>query len=325
MNEIKNKKGDTVKVVLIIVLLILLIASMSFTVYDKFIKKENSNPTVTDKDKNNETQDKNQNEVSNLVKDDQIYMTNNSTTYTASMYNFVISKEEKELLKELVFPISYVNGKSNTADDFILKNFNVSQMSRSKKMDLIASNNNFYEPVKFSTDSGEKGYKEYDGYITEENFLRAYKNLYGVDVEYTSGNFLDDSKIGGCYPSDYDKSGKKYWYYLYSCGGDSDLYYYSLVTKVEKDNDLINVYLTTALINDDMNSNKIEVYKYLNYKDYNTMQNSLTAKNRLSTCDDNKCEKELDQLVKEDKLSVYRFTFKKQSDGRYYLYSGEWQ
>ena len=38
MNEIKNKKGDTVKVVLIIVLLILLIASMSFTVYDKFIK-----------------------------------------------------------------------------------------------------------------------------------------------------------------------------------------------------------------------------------------------------------------------------------------------
>lgn len=324
MNEIKNKKGDTVKVVLIIVLLVLLIASMSFTVYDKFIKKENSNPTVTDKDKSNETQDKNQDEVSNLVKDDQIYMTNNSTTYTASMYNFVISKEEKELLKELVFPISYVNGKSNTASDFILKNFNVSQMSRKEKMNLIASNNNFYEPVKFSTDSGEKGYKEYDGYITEENFLKAYKNLYGVDVEYTSGNFLDDSEMG-CYPSDYDKSGKKYWYNLYSCGGDSDLYYYSLVTKVEKNNDLINVYLTTALINDDMNSNKIEVYKYLNYKDYNTMQNSLTAKNRLSTCDDNRCEKELNQLVKEEKLSVYKFTFKKQSDGRYYLYSGEWQ
>ena len=37
MNEIKNKKGDTVKVVLIIVLLVILIASMSFTVYDKFI------------------------------------------------------------------------------------------------------------------------------------------------------------------------------------------------------------------------------------------------------------------------------------------------
>ena len=102
MNEIKNKKGDTVKVVLIIVLLILLIASMSFTIYDKFIKKENSNPAVTDKDKNNETQDKNQNEVSNLVKDDQIYMTNNSTTYTASMYNFVISKEEKELYEKWI-------------------------------------------------------------------------------------------------------------------------------------------------------------------------------------------------------------------------------
>ena len=55
------------------------------------------------------------------------------------------------------------------------------------------------------------------------------------------------------------------------------------------------------------------------------MQNSLTAKNRLSTCDDNRCEKELNQLVKEEKLSVYKFTFKKQSDGRYYLYSGEWQ
>ena len=41
-NGVKNKKGDTVKVVLIIVLLILLIASMSFTVYDKFIKKDNT-------------------------------------------------------------------------------------------------------------------------------------------------------------------------------------------------------------------------------------------------------------------------------------------
>ena len=64
MNEVKNKKGDTVKVVLIIVLLILLIASMSFTVYDKFIKKDNKvnnqqteekdnakNDTVTDENK----------------------------------------------------------------------------------------------------------------------------------------------------------------------------------------------------------------------------------------------------------------------------------
>ena len=63
-NGVKNKKGDTVKVVLIIVLLILLIASMSFTVYDKFIKKDNTvnnqqteekdntkNDTVTDKNK----------------------------------------------------------------------------------------------------------------------------------------------------------------------------------------------------------------------------------------------------------------------------------
>ena len=41
-NGVKNKKGNTVKVVLIIVLLILLIASMSFTVYDKFIKKDNT-------------------------------------------------------------------------------------------------------------------------------------------------------------------------------------------------------------------------------------------------------------------------------------------
>ena len=80
MNEIKNKKGDTVKVVLIIVLLILLIASMSFTIYDKFIKKANSNPEVTDKDKNNETQDKNQNEVNDLVKDDHIKETNYART-----------------------------------------------------------------------------------------------------------------------------------------------------------------------------------------------------------------------------------------------------
>ena len=40
--------------VLITLLVVLLVGCISFIVYDKFIKKENSNPTITDKDKNNE-------------------------------------------------------------------------------------------------------------------------------------------------------------------------------------------------------------------------------------------------------------------------------
>lgn len=58
MNEVQNKKTYTLKVVLItllvVLLVVLLVGCISFIVYDKFIKKENSNPTITDKDKNNE-------------------------------------------------------------------------------------------------------------------------------------------------------------------------------------------------------------------------------------------------------------------------------
>ena len=55
MNEVQNeKKVSTGMVVLITLLVVLLVGCISFIVYDKFIKKENSNPTITDKDKNNE-------------------------------------------------------------------------------------------------------------------------------------------------------------------------------------------------------------------------------------------------------------------------------
>ena len=66
-NGVKNKKGDTVKVVLIIVLLILLIASMSFTVYDKFIKKDN---TVNNQQTEEKDNTKNDSQIEN--KDDLI-------------------------------------------------------------------------------------------------------------------------------------------------------------------------------------------------------------------------------------------------------------
>ena len=55
MNEVQNeKKVSTGMAVLITLLVVLLVGCISFIVYDKFIKKENSNPTITDKDKNNE-------------------------------------------------------------------------------------------------------------------------------------------------------------------------------------------------------------------------------------------------------------------------------
>ena len=54
MNEVQNKKKvSTGVVVLITLLVVLLVGCISFIVYDKFIKKENSNPTVTGENKNN--------------------------------------------------------------------------------------------------------------------------------------------------------------------------------------------------------------------------------------------------------------------------------
>ena len=52
MNEVQNKKIYTLKVVLITLLVVLLVGCISFIVYDKFIKKDNTenNPQTEEKD-----------------------------------------------------------------------------------------------------------------------------------------------------------------------------------------------------------------------------------------------------------------------------------
>ena len=77
---------------------------MSFTVYDKFIKKENSNPMVTDKDKNNEAKQ-----------------------------NIEISLSDP-IITSLVYPTDASVRSAGIKSTWSYKNINVSQISRADMM-----------------------------------------------------------------------------------------------------------------------------------------------------------------------------------------------
>ena len=85
MNEVQNeKKVSTGVVVLITLLLVLLVGCISFIVYDKFVKKENSNPMVTDKDKNNEAKQNIEISLSDPIITSLVYPTDRSAEFIST-------------------------------------------------------------------------------------------------------------------------------------------------------------------------------------------------------------------------------------------------
>ncbi len=325
-NNISNQKNNknTLKVILIVILTILLIAALSFIVYDKFINKdevnsntnteENSNQgnnTQANDDKQNNNQENNNQQ--NIEENDNA---NNSSIVVDGNLQYMISDKEKDLIKNLTFPFSYVNWIGSSYGIVSPTNFNVSNMTKNDKMWFTLSLTDKYN------ESGESnpdckdctltiGDEYYNTSINEEEVKKTYEKIFGYETPFEN---MDIDTKGGipCYtPYKYDANTKRYWGNS-SCGGDTCSMSFNIITKVEEGNDEIIVYFQSGIFNPCEEPAKIEMINY--DKVLWTGTNNIDIVNSA-----------IINLAKQNKLDTYKITFKKQSDGKYYVYSGEWQ
>lgn len=284
MNEVQNeKKVSTGVVVLITLLVVLLVGCISFIVYDKFIKKDNSNPTVTDKDKNNEAKQ-----------------------------NIEISLSDP-IITSLVYPTDASVRSAAIKSTWSYKNINVSQISRADMMFDAATY------VKYtSTEKNNEYFNVYSASEIEKNF----KKIYGPDTAYSNANIVSDES---CVITDYNEKDNTYTSSS-GCGGDSCDFkdVVSKIYKAEKDpnEEYIYVYSYTQKVEGKCDSNFETIETYLVDKN-DTKTKTLYTEDAGQYSE--KYKSTINEMIDNKEVETYKWTFKKQSDGKYYFYSGEWQ
>ncbi len=329
LNNGTSKSGYTVKVVLITLLVVLLIGLIGFIVYDKVIKKDDVNNQPNTSENNNQSENNNENKESNSVPsltltDKEIYNVNNSISSDDKgtvMLPYIISDSEKALLQDLTFSSNNINNKIGWWNIISnkLENFNIEKMNRNDKMAIVAYLSNY-------------SFNDSDNttFISEDSMKKLYEKVFGTQDSYQNVNSIKfkDSPCG--IPSDYSSKDKGY-YGTTGCGGEvaGDTNFYTVISKVEKTNDEINVYLQAAHSFQYMDEGNVALFPY-NYEgdEINFDENgdgTLDTTNAIWSGSKNKVDSTVVDLAKQNKLQTYKFTFKKQSDGKYYVYSGEWQ
>ena len=281
MNEVQNeKKVSTGVVVLITLLLVLLVGCISFIVYDKFIKKENSNPTVTDKDKN-----------------------------TEAKQNIEISLSDP-IITSLVYP---TDRSAEFISTWSYKNINVSQISRDDMMFDAATY------VKYtSTEKNNEDFNVYSASEIEKNF----KKIYGPDTAYSNANIVS---YVGCISANYNEKDNTY-IASSRCGTESCGFkdVVSKIYKAEKDpnEEYIYVYSYAQKVEGKCDSNFETIETYLVDKN-DTKTKTLYTEDAGQYSE--KYKSTINEMIDNKEVETYKWTFKKQSDGKYYFYSGEWQ
>lgn len=284
MNEVQNeKKVSTGVVVLITLLVVLLVGCISFIVYDKFIKKDNSNPTVTDKDKNNEAKQ-----------------------------NIEISLSDP-IITSLVYPTDASVRSAGIISTWSYKNIKVSQISRDDMMFDAAT----YVKYK-STEKNNEYFNVYSASEIEKNF----KKIYGPDTAYSNANIVSHES---CIIANYNEKDNTY-IASSGCGNESCGFkdVVSKIYKAEKDpnEEYIYVYSYAQKVEGKCDSNFETIETYLVDKN-DTKTKTLYTEDAGQYSE--KYKSTINEMIDNKEVETYKWTFKKQSDGKYYFYSGEWQ
>ncbi|MCM1444758.1 MAG: hypothetical protein NC096_05630 [Candidatus Amulumruptor caecigallinarius] len=146
-------------------------------------------------------------------------------------------------------------------------------------------------------------------YVSADEMKNKFKEFFGPDVKYVDGQgelTYSRGKVDKFYYSEKDS---RYYYEACAFGGGEG-FYGSKVYKAQQKGDEIYVYIIAYTGNYIENEiYDISTDNYLGiYKDIDKELDNAT----------------IEKLINENKLNTYKFTFKKQSDGKYYVYSGEW-
>ncbi len=166
----------------------------------------------------------------------------------------------------------------------------------------------------------------YSAIQIKNNFIK----IFGPDVNYSDG----DLSGGKCNITKYDS--EKNVYIAYSgCGGAMDGSFIDSVSKqykAEQDGDYIYVYeyvQSVFITRKDKNDFGSQMVVYLLGKGATISEvlnsNYESKYEILGNADEANYESIIEQMMNKGEVDTYKWTFKKQSDGKYYFYSGAWE
>lgn len=299
----KNNKGNIFVGVVIGVLLIISIVSVSYIVYDKFIKED-------------EVIDNNNNNSNNNINNEN----NNNINVEKDITNDVIAKE---LYNELNAKVSSIKGrdismhyKSASIGDVTSDNYMVTKAV----MAIIDKNN-----VNIGDYSVCNGIGKY--YKIEENLVINYiKEHFNTTVNYkkslASGSYGANRLLGS-----YDESNKQFLVGVFGCGASgSETYGHSYMTKAVEKNNIITIYDSFIEINAQPGVTYIS-----SYSDDSSANHDHACYWDDKNCDDllnmpNPDNNEMFNYLKSNMANYFgefKHTFKKASNGNYYWVSTE--
>lgn len=196
---------------------------------------------------------------------------------------------------------------------FVYKTMTLDSLERDYKM-LSASKN--IEGI----DDGHESYT-LDGNEIKSN----YKAIFGPDTAYQDGVL---EKSGCCSIISYDLSTNQY---VRSCacgGGGPEFKNQIRLHKAELQGEDIYTYFYVQPFVDESDEEakgtylyKREITNFINYESEATFFEYVEYSKKIAL--DNR-ENEINSMMDKGEVDTYKFTFKKQSDGNYYFFSGDW-
>ncbi|NLA32927.1 MAG: hypothetical protein GX864_03180 [Mollicutes bacterium] len=222
---------------------------------------------------------------------------------------------DSQVVKNLIYPIALeVSLFQNNHWDY--RNFKLSDFNRNYKMQNV-----FFTLGQENKDNENYVYTHSSGSVQNK-----YRQIFGPDAEYNDAD-VDDYTCGTW---EYD-SKKQEYSFTGGCGIEGWIPTHDSVYKVYKvdsSSDYLYVYHDYLFTLKDFEDiyyffNKYPEeennYEYSGHED----DEDLDFKTHFEISKSKNLRSEFDKLIQENKTNKYKFTFKKQSDGKYYFESGE--
>lgn len=285
-NYYTNKeKNNTPLIVILIIMAILLLGLGGYIIYDKILNKPEI-PPIGETETNNDLDDDNQ----KIEKVKEISV-------------------NSDIVTQLVYPQNDTGlGKiyNSGAQYWDYKDITIDTLGRTVMMQNAARVINPDKSIPQDAD-----------YYSASKIKASFQKIYGPDANYADGKL--DSNSTCSFISDYDSSTKMYIAYA-GCGADTIGYTVqnAKIYKAEQDEEYLYVYeyvQSYLVIPEDLDDYDSAEKAYLLNKNGEKAK-EINYVNR---------EKIVNEMIADGEASTYKWTFKKQSDGNYYFYSGKWQ
>ncbi|MCM1371157.1 MAG: hypothetical protein NC181_04655 [Clostridium sp.] len=290
----KNDKnnGNIVKTVIIVLLVIALLLCIGFIIYDKVISKDNNIDNTGNNNSNNTndvvTFDLNSSEIQELTK--VVRSLDGTVTFFGAEF--------------LMNAIDLNN--SNKNDDMMV--FILSLSEPTWVCDAFDDSSDCASKCLVVDD------EYYNGYVDAKDIENKFKEVFGPDVSYTNRTIISAGYCG--WANTYDSKTKKYWG-SNACGGGEPGIVYTELYKAEQKDDEIYTYWHFYNLEPRYIESTGEFEDYLLVKDVNNKEHEIPT-------DYTNAKDEINKIKTSIELKTYKITYKKQSDGNYYVYSGEW-